>query len=178
MSLHDILIQRRSAILEEWRATLHAIYPAETVQFLQRQKNQFMNPVGRAAEECTQQLLDFLSQPNNQTDPPEALDYLLKIRSVQDFEPSAALQFIPELKSIVYRLGSAGIQSEEIQEEFRQFEQRIDELTLKAFDLYVQHREKVYELRAEALRRQYAKVLEQADRGIFRSQDTSSEATS
>jgi len=160
MSLQDFLIQSRPTIIEKWRATLYTIYPPETVQFLQRQKNQFMNPVGIAAEECIAQLFEYLAQPNSQSQPPEALDYLLKIFSVQDLSPSSALRFLPELKSIVYKFVISEKITSELNEEFRRFEQRIDVLTLQAFDLYVKHREKVYELRAEALRRRYAKVLE------------------
>ena len=76
-----------------------------------------------------------------------ALDGIVRMRAVQDFTAGQAVSFVFLLRDVVRtHLGDG-------EEARRLAERRIDELAVVAFDLFMACREKMYEIRAEALKR-------------------------
>lgn len=147
--LNLLLQTHKSDLLYYWFQAVAETYPQQTTQFLSIQKDQFSNPVGatvsRELENIFQELLLQESTPELQN----YLDAILRVRAVQGFPPSRAVGFVGELKNIVRdRLGSA-VESQGLQQELRVFEDRIDQLSLLAFDIYMQCREKIWELKAK-----------------------------
>jgi hypothetical protein len=90
------------------------------------------------------------------------LDEILRIRAVQDLEPSKAVGFVLELRSIVRKeLEKEGAQSR-FPEERRAFEDRVDETALAAFDIYSRRRKKLYDLRVNEVRNEVGRLLQRA----------------
>jgi len=74
---------------------------------------------------------------------------------VQEFPPSKAMTLFFELKTILGELCSEA--------ETGLLQSRIEELTLKAFDSYMMHREKIYQLKVDESRRRMFMALRRAE---------------
>ena len=65
------------------------------------------------------------------------LDPIIRIRAIQDFTPSRATSFILFLKQIIRETLGKEFQDPQVVTAFIDFESRIDDLCLMAFDIYV-----------------------------------------
>jgi len=82
---------------------------------------------------------------------------------VQDFSPSQAIGFIFLLKKAIREVLESGIRGKPVLEEWMEFQSRIDQLALLAFDVYMECREKICEIRvneAKAEREMAFRLLE------------------
>jgi hypothetical protein len=161
LKLKSVLQDRQGEILSRWRELALSVYPEDTVRFLKRERDRFQNPVGHATGDALGALLDGLLEdwPAERLD--EALDGIVRIRAVQDLEPSRALEFVFLLKGVVRE--EAGEASAAM---LAELDEAVDRLGLRAFDAYMRCRERVYELRADDVRRRTAKLLERAERSF------------
>jgi len=175
MGLNNLLRERESIILKKWQELILQTYPPESVARLRSQDNQFTNPVGYNIKKAMDDIFKGLIDGMDTTDGENVSSFiseLIKIRAVQDFTPSQAISFIFLLKRVVREevklvlkgsnrgnvpalnliQGNSGLQST-IYEELLALESKIDEMALCCFDLYMKCREKIYELKANELRR-------------------------
>lgn len=153
-------MQNRSAIVQKWFDRIVRTYPVNSQKFIKDQKDRFANPVGsmilQGIEGSYEELLRDMDTPKIM----KYLDPMMRIQAVQDFSPSQALSFIPSLKGIVRQELRGKIPEMRLVEELLEFETRIDQLTLLAFDNYMKCREKIYELRVQELRSRSVEVME------------------
>ncbi len=149
------LAGRRDAIFEEWLADTLDTYPAHTARFLRQEKDRFRNPAGHALREGCAVVVDELLGSMETVRIGEALDSILRIRAVQDFTAAQAVAFLFRLKRIACKHMDAA--------DAREFEERIDEVALAAFDVFMRCREQLYEARMNESRRRFA-VIERAAR--------------
>jgi hypothetical protein len=91
-----------------------------------------------------------------------ALDQIIRIRAIQNFSPSQAVAFVFFLKTVIREALEEDIRQSGIKEELLVIETRIDQLALLAFDQYMGCREKLYDLKANELRRQTYRLLQRA----------------
>jgi len=174
MSLQDIIKKNRKAILDRCFDLIAATYPPETSQLLKQEKDRFLNPVGHTLRHEIKIIFDELAGHMDVNKLNTALENIIKIRAVQEFAASEAVGFIFHIKKAVTEITCGTEQKEgfkdrwlkeaESQEgrrsennetgiiyEFFEFEQRIDKLALMAFDIYMQCREKIHEIKAKGL---------------------------
>ena len=121
-------------------------------------------------------LLDSLLEESSAEPTEQALDRLLRIRAVQELEPSDAVGFILTLKQVVLRL---------LQEESRrddailmathQLFQRVDNLVLQAFDVYMRCREQVFEIRLRDVKKRSEGVMERLNEWRARREESTKE---
>ncbi len=160
MGLKGLLKENREKILNNWFEAIINTYPEETVRFLKKTKDKFHNPVGQTIREGIEGILEELIGEGETEKITPFLDRIIRVRAIQDFTPSEAVAFIFKLKEIVRaELGSQAVSPEEL----RLFDNKIDELALRTFDIYMSCREKIYELRATELRNWTYKLLERAN---------------
>lgn len=149
--LKDFLTEKKPAILKRWFDVIMATYPTEAAGFLTGQKDRFTGPLGYTIHEGIDSLIDGLIREAPFEDIAPFLESIIKIRAVQDFTAAEAVAFIFQLKRIV---------SEELQNKsnahgaidaatLSAFESRIDTLALISFDIYMESREKIYDLKAK-----------------------------
>ncbi len=163
MNLKQYLTEHKSAIQKKWFDDILGTYPSETSNFLKKQKAQFTNPVGYTLSEGIEHLFDALLQGMLPDTVTRFLDGIVRIRAIQQFTPSEAVTFIFHLKNVIRQeLGSEILQQQGIAEELAAFESTVDDLALFAFDLYMECREKIYELKANEARRMTFRLLQQA----------------
>jgi len=147
MGLKKILEKKKSAIIKDWFKAVAATYAPDTADFFKRQKDPFANPVGNTIFNGLKKLFDELLLQMNHEEIKSCLDPLIRIRAVQDFSPSEATSFILSLKKIINNNLQKELRDIQILNEFLELESKIDTLCLIAFDIYVECREKIYELK-------------------------------
>ena len=160
--LEKILEQKRSVILKKWFDLTAQTYASDTAEFLKSQTDRFANPVGGTIQSSLKDLLDQLLQDMDPETVNTCLDPIIRIRAVQNFSPSQATGFILMLKKICREMLSKELRDSKFAAEFFEFESKIDELCLMAFDIYMQCREKVFQLRANETRNRTFRAFERA----------------
>ncbi|MCD6249133.1 MAG: RsbRD N-terminal domain-containing protein [candidate division Zixibacteria bacterium] len=164
MKLVKLLEQRREAILNEWFDSVAESYPLDTSTYLKNQADQFQNPVGHTFKERLPVLLAELYSNGDQSLLAEAIDDLVKIRTVQASAPSQAVAFVFLLKNIVRRQLKSELTDSRLQKELVEFEAKVDGLSLMVFDQYMKCQNKIFEIRAKEVQMRSAKLLEQVNK--------------
>ena len=168
--LKQHLIDKKKEILADWRNIIFNSYPPDSVQFLKNEHDQFNNPIGSCIMEVTEDIYDGLIENVKIDQLFAALDRIIRIRSVQDYTPSQAIAFMNALK-LAIRHKCEDIDRDENFRDFLDFEARIDRLTFLAFDIYMQCREKIYEIRVNDMKRQSA-ILFQRSQNIDKNNES------
>ncbi|MFH1146155.1 MAG: RsbRD N-terminal domain-containing protein [Pseudomonadota bacterium] len=162
MKVENLLVEKRSAILEKWVDLILETYPAETAKFLKDQKNRFANPVGYTISQEVDHLFDQLIK-NDFEEASRFLENVVRIRAIQNFTPTQAISFIFTLKDVVRHEIGKEIAGKGIIDELLAFESRIDKLAMMAFDIYMKCYEKIYEIRSTELRNRTYRLLKRAN---------------
>jgi len=149
MTLNSLLLLNKDAILKRWFDLILETYPADTATIMRKDKDQFTNPVGSTISREIEVLFRKLCEGIHDDKCQASLDSILKIRSVQDFSPSKAVGFIFLLKRAIGETLRNEICKESVMDEWLKFQSRIDDLALQAFDIYMDCREKICEIRVK-----------------------------
>jgi hypothetical protein len=165
MSLNTHLTEKKPAILGRWLKMIFESYPPETAIFLRKEKNRFDNPVGYRISEGLEGLYHALIQDLDRERVLYFLDEIIRIRALQNFSPSQALAFIFFLKNVIREELADEIRKENLGGEIQELESRIDGLALLGFDVYTQRREKIYEIKADEMKRRISGVMRKAGIG-------------
>jgi hypothetical protein len=169
MDLLNQLTRKKSAIVKQWFDRLMETYPADTAQFLRSQKDAFANPVGRNSLQSLEGLFDHILKGFNPKTARPIIDPIIRIRAIQDFTPSKAIRFVFDLKNIIRDEAPADTGDRQSLKTLADLDHRIDDLGLLAFDVYMQCREKIYDLKANEMR---ARTLSAFDRaGLIKEPD-------
>jgi hypothetical protein len=162
--LVKFLEQKKEAVLKRWLDLTADTYPPETRKFLVRDVNRFANPVGSSIQSGLEAIYDSLLQEDVGVTPPfmEQLDKIIRIRAVQNFTPAVAVGFVFLLKNAVREVAAKEIQDSRQFEELLTFESRIDKLALLSFNIYMQCRETIFDIRATEIRNRTSRILERA----------------
>lgn len=169
MKLKDLLQKNKTAIAERWLDRSLETYVSRTAVFFKQKKDPFANPVGRALRSGTKSIVDELLEAESPLGPESAhrlcahLEDVIKIRSVQDLNPSQAVSFVFSLKQAIREVLEEELRDPGLASELTTFETQIDQLALFAFDIYVKSREQLYELRVNEIKRTGYRLLKKAD---------------
>ncbi len=161
--LWAVLASKRDAIVRAWLAETLRTYAEQTARFLLQETDPFRNPVGHALGQALPALYDALLDRTDAAGIAPLLDGIVRIRAVQDFSPSQAVAFIFRLKPVIRAALQEDTEAMADTDGLASVEARIDEMALLAFDLFVQCREQISEIKAsDARRRTFVK-----DRMVF-----------
>lgn len=156
VELREHLRTRKEAVLERWLKDTLEAYAKDTATFLKRRKDRFANPVGHALREGTRVILDNLLTGHAAERSRGPLDDIVRIRAIQDFSPSLAVAFVLRLKHAIRAELGALAADPRVAAELTELEEAVDGVALLAFDIYVESRERVYEIRVNEIKRQVA----------------------
>jgi len=148
MQIENILEQRKAAIVKKWFDVVIQTYPADSSKFFKNQKDPFANPVGQTVLRGLEALFDVLLKGPDTDTISSFLDPIIRIRAVQDFTASRAVSFIFSLKQVIRDNLTKELKDPAMGPALLDIESAIDDLALIAFDIYVECREKIYELKA------------------------------
>ena len=169
----SLLAQRRTALTKRWIDAVLNTYPADAAGFMRRQQDAFANPGGHLVRQCIEALVEALDTGVDREKIVPPLEGLLKLRALQDFTPSQALQFVFTVKTTLREELSFAPQAPE----WDTLDTRVDAIALVAFDVYMGCREKVYEVRYNQLKKLNHVMLERANRGPARARSKTSSET-
>lgn len=144
----EYLSQHRDKIVNKWLDAAIATYPADTAHFLRRQKDRFANPVGATLSRELKNIFQELLRESSTEQLSQSVDAVVRVRAVQDFSPSQALQVFTVLKDVLRKKLDRPVRENGWQAEYRELEDRVDQLNLLAFDIYVKCKEQLWELKA------------------------------
>ena len=147
--------EHRDEVLKRWIDRVFDGYPEETGKFLRSNSDPFANPVAAGLREGLAEILDGILRGIEPHELTSALDRVIRVRAVQDFEPSAAVGFVFDLGDLLRESGREGVNgsSDEI-------DRRIERLGLHAFDVYMRCREDMWRIRAQEIRNQSVGIME------------------
>lgn len=152
MDLPKQLSKKRDAIVKKWFDGLMATYPTDTAQFLRSQKDAFANPVGQNSLQSLKDILDHIIEGFDRKTLHPLIDPIIRIRAIQNFTPTAAVRFVFDLKNIIRDVISIDDGDRKNMRALAALDHRLDELGLLAFDIYMECREKIYDLKANEMR--------------------------
>jgi hypothetical protein len=161
MTLPSLLSRARSDLLDSWVERTIASYPAPQAGRIRRERDPFLNPVGSTLRRELEQILDGVIEGKEAEELSSHLEGIVRIRAVQDFQPSAAVAFLFDLKTIVEETVAKGPETVD-PGELRRLDRSIDGLARHAFDQYVACREKVFDIRVNEIRNQTHRALQRA----------------
>ncbi len=149
--------------MKKWLDSVIESYPSESRELLKRGRDQFSNPLGCTIRDAMGALLDALlnSEDDSESLHP-VLDSVLRIRAVQDCSPSEAVSFIYLLKKTIRDEVKRSADKTVFYGELLDLETRIDHIACVSFDIYMACREKLYEVRANELKRNTFGLLKSA----------------
>ena len=162
-TLEEILAAERPHILRRWLDVVLALHAPETARFLEDERDPFANPVGEIMRQATVVLYDRLCQPTTSAACPP-LEQLMRLRAVHESTPSRAVEFLLALKRLLRADLCARHCGQVAHADLVALEDRIDQLTLQAVDLFVAYREQLSVLRVNEARRGTEKLLERLRR--------------
>lgn len=154
MQISDFL-QENGEIQDRWIDRALATYPEGGAAALKAQKDRFANPIGYNIRHALTSLYKHFCGTIELEPALAALEDLIRIRAVQEFSPADAVSFLFLLKNAIKEENSSKKTAEEALglAEWLIFEQRIDAIALRAFDMYMDSRERVFKVRINELRR-------------------------
>ena len=156
MTFIELLVKNRKEIHDRWIARILAVYPPESVKFIGKEKDRFKNPIGSTLQDGTVAVLDALVAGGDEASLRDAVEGMIRLRAVQCERASEAVSFVPALTDVVKRVLENAVSENDLSK----FEARMEALLLTAFDVYMQCREKVFEIRLTELRNRTFKLLE------------------
>jgi hypothetical protein len=162
MSLNSLLAQRKTAIVKKWFAATIETYPPDTAKFLKSQKDPFANPVGKTISKGLEGLLNEFLKEMDYEIIISFLDPIIRIRAIQNFSPAQAISFIFLLKKAIRENIKKEVSEEQLFNELLLLESKIDQLAMIAFNLYMQCKEKIYDLKANEMRNTTYKAFKRA----------------
>ena len=98
MNFKELLSEKKSAILDLWIDEVLSTYQPDTSNFIKKNQNRFANPVGHTVKDGLENIFNALLNEAGPEEMAMFLDYVIRIRAVQDFTPSQAISFVFTLK--------------------------------------------------------------------------------
>lgn len=159
MKFLSLLAERKASLTDRWLQRLFESYPPQTTSFLQKEKNRFDNPVRYQTAEGIKRILDALLQGMDRDQIMAALDEVIRVRVLQNFSPSQALAFIFLLKNVIREEAAKELKDGQFSQELQDVEATIDGIALLGFEVYMQRREKLYEIRVTEVKQRVSGFL-------------------
>ncbi len=162
VSLKQLIDKKRKKILDHWYHFILDTYPAQAATFLRKNRDRFENPVGQRIVEGIEGLLDEILGDFDGERIQYFVDRIVRVRAVQDFSPSVAVNFVLSLKRAIREVLKNDLTSD-LFEEYMELEDKIDQIGMYSFDVYMACREKLYHLKVEEWKKRLFMVLRRAN---------------
>ena len=140
---HTVVLSHKSDILSLWMERLLVLYEGKIAS---------SSPFKDALEAALDTVLTYAHNANDNLD--SALFEVSRIFAVQEMQPSKALSLFFELLPIMQKFSSAdGHNAALITREYEVMRLRLEGLTLQLFDSFMMHKEKIFQLKLDELKR-------------------------
>jgi hypothetical protein len=146
MKPFELLREKRLEIADNLFKCIVKTYEKETERFLIGGKDRFENPMGWNFKDATWGLLDEIFGKNRDSEIKKNLETIIKIRAIQDFEPSEAILFVIDLKNLILDVlnkNSVTLDKETLSDILL----LTDKIYLMAMDIYMNCRENFWQIK-------------------------------
>ncbi|MFO7839424.1 MAG: RsbRD N-terminal domain-containing protein [Desulfosalsimonadaceae bacterium] len=144
-----VLSKKRKEIINKWFDAAMSPYPEGSDKFFKNNSDPFANPVGNTIFRCLNELFDELMKTEMDTEAVRhALDGIIRIQSLQEFQPSDAIGFIFEIRPSIKGCFQKNRGDKAVEAYFKALAANTETVLRMAFDLYMECRQKVFLLRA------------------------------
>ncbi len=167
--LREILVKKKSAIVDKWVQRILGYYPSESLKFLTSQKDRFANPVGYTISSSAGAIFDEIIGDSDSQVTGALLKDVVRIRAVQEFSPSQAIRFVFDLKEVIRGETEKEAGEPGCYDELAEIDARIDKLALIAFDSYMESREKLFRIRLDEVKARSLQAM--AENGDIRNDE-------
>lgn len=150
MDLAEGFRNHREKIVNKWVEYTLSTYGSST--FFVKERDKFANPVGGNVREALDTLFQKISKGSDTKEFVQSLETLMSIRSVQEFSPSQAIAPLNGVKHITREVFGADKERAHLVAELYDFEFSVDLAVLAAFDIYMQYRERLYNIRINEIK--------------------------
>ncbi len=150
MVLEEAFRNYRQKIVDRW--VKYTLSSYESSSFFKKEKDKFSNPVGGNTREALDRLFVLLAANADPQEFVSPLEQIMKIRSIQDFTPSQAVSPLHGVKHITRDVFEKDKETKDLIADLYDFEFAVDLMVLAAFDLYMQSRERLYQVRINEIR--------------------------
>jgi len=150
---------RQSAILDRWLGQVLDCYPPETAKMMKADQDPFSNPMAHQLARGLKALFSVIVEEQGTEAALAALDEVLRVMALQSFNPSRGLAFIFFLKQVVRQELARELEEVDLTQELADLDSTIDGLALLGFDVFMQRREKLYEIRMEEMKQRISCFL-------------------
>ena len=137
-------------IVDKWVEYTLSTYASSG--FFVKERDMFANPVGANIRHALQQLFDKLAKGADAAEFAPPLERIMSIRSVQQFTPAQAVAPLNAVKHITRDVFAADKERKHLIVELYDFEFAVDLAVLAAFDIYMQFRERLYQVRIDEIK--------------------------
>ena len=153
------LLIKKSKFWNGGEKVLFDSYVPETARFLKSQKDRFANPIAYQLTRGLTGILEVILL-DQETDQAKAqLDEVLRLKALQDASPSRAMAFIFVLKPVLREKLAQELEDPAVAGEMVELEARLDGLALLGFDVYMQRREKLCDVKISEVKRKVSTLL-------------------
>ncbi len=164
MNISKVFEDNKKKITDLWYDRVIAIYPTDSSKFLMVGKDRFSNPIGYTHQENLPIIFDEILKGESSKELLNALEQIIRLRAVQEFSASKATGFIFQLKSVLREnfKSFAGKQSD--LSDLMEFESQIDGVAMIAFDIYMEMKKKIYEIKSMEQKNTFSKMVDRLNR--------------
>ncbi|MFP4194621.1 MAG: RsbRD N-terminal domain-containing protein [Desulfobacterales bacterium] len=156
----EIISANRNRWISQWFDAVINSYPEESAGFFKDTSDPFSNPVGATLKKGIKDLFDVVTAGNfDSRAAHEALEPMIRLRALQEFTPSEALGFITDIKWIIRGDSAADQNNQAVAERLDRIAEAADRALLTAFDIYMECKKHVYDLRARQARDSVRELL-------------------
>jgi hypothetical protein len=150
-SVREHLEMRSDSVLKKWSQLILETYAADVTRFLQDEGDRFVNPVGHTISQEVKTIYDEFLHGMDTARLTGSLREMMKIRAVQDFSPSEAAGAIFLLKRAMREELADEIAANRCVTELLDLESRVDRMVLLAFDIYMECKESICDIRVNEI---------------------------
>jgi len=150
MDLAEALKNYREKIVNRWVEYTLSTYTSSA--FFLKERDTFANPVGGNTRQALERLFILLAENADSTEFTAPLEQIMRIRSVQEFTASQAVAPIHAVKHITREILTADKQTCGLVNDLYDFEFAVDLAVLAAFDIFMQCRERLYQVRIREIK--------------------------
>ena len=150
MDLAEAFRNHRNKIVGQWVDYTLSTYSSSN--FFRKEGDQFANPIGGVIREALDALFLLLAKNAEPEEFVAPIQRIIRIRAIQDFAPSQAVSPIHAVKHITREILAADKERSHLVDELYDFEFAVDLAVLAAFDLYMEDRERLYNVRLQEMR--------------------------
>ncbi len=162
--LKDFISRNSSEMRKLWHESVLEAYPPETARLMSSGKDQFANPVGYTLRTVIEDVVAGLSSGAGAEELAAFVYPLIRIKAVQGFSPSEAVSSVLKLKHVVREvLAAEKPSSGGGGDVLAELDPVIDGMLCSCFDLYVDCRQKLSDIKEEELKRNLYMLLRQAN---------------